>query len=50
MTDFCYRGLPLYMFMSCHQNVGQYHNMEFASISFENVIKFRYLGMTVSNE
>jgi hypothetical protein len=31
--------------MSCHQNAGQNHNTT-ANKSFENMAKFRYLGMT----
>jgi hypothetical protein len=36
--------------MSHHQNVGQNHNIKTAIRSFENVPKFKYLGMAVTNE
>jgi hypothetical protein len=29
-----------YMVTSCHQNVGQYHNLLIANKSFENMTKF----------
>jgi hypothetical protein len=37
------------MLMSRHQNAGQYHNIKVANRSFENVVKFRYLGPAVLN-
>jgi hypothetical protein len=39
-----------YMLMSRHQNTGQHHNIKTANRSFENVAKFKYLGMTVTNQ
>jgi hypothetical protein len=35
-----------YMFMSRHQTAGQNHYTEVANKSFENVAKFKYVGMT----
>jgi hypothetical protein len=34
------------MIMSRHPNSGQNHNIRVANESFENVAKFKYLGMT----
>jgi hypothetical protein len=39
-----------YMIMSCHQNSGQNQNIRIANESFENVAKFKFLGMTVTNQ
>jgi hypothetical protein len=39
-----------YMIMSCHQNSGQNQTIRIASESFENVEKFKYLGMTLKNQ
>jgi len=38
------------MFVSCHQNIGQNHNLMIANKSFVNFAKFRHLGTTVTNE
>ena len=38
-----------YMITSRHQNVIQNQNIEIVNLSFENVEKFRYLGVTVTN-
>jgi len=40
----------MYMFMSHHQNSGQNHNLRMSNKSFEKVVKFKYLGMAVTNE
>jgi hypothetical protein len=36
--------------MSCHQNIGQNHNIKIANRSFENVEKLKYLGKTDDNQ
>jgi hypothetical protein len=36
--------------LSCHKNKRQNHNIKKINKSFENVTKFRYLGMTVTNQ
>jgi hypothetical protein len=36
--------------MSHHQNAGQNHNINTANRSFENIAKFKYLGMTVTSK
>ena len=38
-----------YMITSRHQNVIKYQNIVIGNLSFENVEKFRYLGVTVTN-
>jgi hypothetical protein len=39
-----------YMLLSCHQNAGQNHDIKTANRRFENVAKFKYLGITVRNQ
>jgi sorting nexin-29 len=39
-----------YMIMSCHPNSGQNQNMRTANESSENVAKFKYFGMTLTNQ
>jgi hypothetical protein len=39
-----------YMIMSRHQNSGQNQNISIANVSFEKVTKFKYLGMTLTNQ
>jgi hypothetical protein len=41
---------PLHIMMSCHQNAGKNYNIKIAIRSFENVAKFKYLGMTGTNQ
>jgi hypothetical protein len=38
------------MLMSHHKNAEQSHNIRIANRSFENVAKFRYLGMTLTDQ
>jgi hypothetical protein len=38
------------MFLSRHQNAGQYHSIKAANRIFENVAPFKYLGMTITNQ
>jgi hypothetical protein len=38
------------MIMSCYPNSGQSKNIRIANESFENVTKFKYLGMTLTNQ
>ena len=38
-----------YMIISRHENVIQNQNIAIENLSFENVKKFRYLGVTVTN-
>jgi hypothetical protein len=39
-----------YMTMSHHPNTGQKQNIRKANESFENVAKFKYMGMTLTNK
>jgi hypothetical protein len=39
-----------YMLLSHHQNAGQNHDIKTANRCFENVAKFKYLGITVRNQ
>jgi hypothetical protein len=39
-----------YMLISHHQNVDQNHIIKLANRSLESVVKFRYLGMTVTSK
>jgi hypothetical protein len=39
-----------YMIMSRYPNSGQNQNIRRANESFENVAKFKYLGMTLTNQ
>jgi ribosomal protein S2 len=39
-----------YISVSHHHNAGQNHDIKLANRCFENVVQFRYLGMTVTNQ
>jgi hypothetical protein len=39
-----------YMMLSRHQNTGQNHDIKRASICFDNVAQFKYLGTPVKNQ
>jgi hypothetical protein len=39
-----------YMLLSLHQNEGKNYDIKIANRSFENVVQFKYLGTTVSNQ
>jgi hydroxymethylpyrimidine pyrophosphatase-like HAD family hydrolase len=39
-----------YMIMSYHSNSGQNQNIRITNELFENVTKFKYLGMTMANQ
>jgi hypothetical protein len=36
-----------YILLSCQQNAGQNHDMKIGNRCFENVARFRYLGMMI---
>jgi hypothetical protein len=36
--------------LCCHQNVGQNRDIKIANRSFENMLQFRYLGTTGTNQ
>jgi hypothetical protein len=38
------------MLLSRHQNVGQNRDIKLGNRSFENVLQFKYLGTTVTND
>jgi hypothetical protein len=38
------------MIISCHPNPGRNQNIRKANESFEKVAKFKYLGMTLTNQ
>jgi hypothetical protein len=38
-----------YMFISCHQNARQNHNIEIINETFENMVKCKYLRMAITN-
>jgi hypothetical protein len=38
------------MLLSRHQNAGQNYDIKIANRCFENVVQFRYLGTTVTNQ
>jgi hypothetical protein len=39
-----------YMLVSCHQNVGQIHDIKIADRFFEKLTQFKYLGRTITNQ
>jgi hypothetical protein len=39
-----------YMFLSLHQNAWQNHNKRTTNKCFENVVQFKHLGMTITNQ
>jgi ribosomal protein S2 len=39
-----------YMLLSRHQNAGQSYNIEIANRCFDNVVKFRYVRTTITNQ
>jgi hypothetical protein len=39
-----------HMFLCCHQNAGQYHNIQKDNKSLKIVTKFKYLGTAATNQ
>jgi predicted GH43/DUF377 family glycosyl hydrolase len=39
-----------YMLLSRQQNAGQNHDIKIGNRCFENVVQFRYLGTTITNQ
>jgi hypothetical protein len=39
-----------YILLSRHQNAGQNHDIKIGNRCFENVLQFRYLGKTITNQ
>jgi hypothetical protein len=39
-----------YMLMSCSQKTGQKYSIKIANRSFEDVAKFKYLGITLTDQ
>jgi histidinol-phosphate/aromatic aminotransferase/cobyric acid decarboxylase-like protein len=39
-----------YILMSCSQKVGQKHSIKIVNRSFEDVVKFKYLGTTLTSK
>jgi ribosomal protein S2 len=39
-----------YMLLSRHQNAGQNHDIKIGNRCFKNVVQFRYLGTTITNQ
>jgi hypothetical protein len=39
-----------YKLLSCHQNLGQNHDIKIVNRCFENVAQFSYLGTTITNQ
>jgi hypothetical protein len=56
LIDISWVGLEInveeakYMLLSPHQNVGQNRDKKLVNRLFENVLQFRYLGITVTNQ
>jgi hypothetical protein len=39
-----------YMLLSCHQNAGQNYDIKIGNGCYENVVQFKYLRTTVTNQ